>query len=784
VIPLSKFDPVARKVLDLDPWVQPNQPGSFTNTGPSNNVLADEYARTFFNDYNVRIDHQFSSKFKLYGSFTENDQSGFGRPKLIKDDLLAFDAVEGNYSPFRQLNTSIGTTWLISPSLVNDSRAGYFRRRNDTSVPSLGGGWPAKLGIPGVDNSLMPNFGFYNVTGATPSKGINETLSFRNDTSWVHGTHAFKFGYEILRFRLDSANFARFSSFAFDGVTSGLQPNGTAIPNTGITFAGFLTGYVRQATFNSELTSWLPRSSINSLYVQDDWKISPRLTVNLGLRYSNETPFHTKYGTMSNFDPNGRDDLTGGQGAIIHPAGNLYNRDNNNFNPRLGVSWHALEKVVLRGGVGMYTVDIKFPQSRGQFDEYVATSVQQAPTGDPTPIYRISRGPDPVQFSVRPNGTSPFLGTNYSSRSVEWWDSKTHNPYVLNFNMSVQYEFVKNYLLEVSYQGSSGVGLLERWQYNTFPIDYFAGNPTQQNAVLAAAQNYRPFPQFGDIRVRSNFGHSTFHSGTVKLEKRMSKGLYFQTFYTYAKAIDSQDNDNDGGGVAPIQNRGLEKARAGYDRTHRLIGVLNYELPFGAGKKWFAEGWKKSILGGFELSWIQTQESGNPITFGYAGSPYNYYPGFAGNGRPDRVGDIAIRDDWYDLGGDRFNNGNIRSVYTGGNNGLDNFTLPGGCPAVIPAGFDRTRCDFRVGNAGRNIITGLPLRWTQVSAQKNFQIKERYKVQLRWDMQNVFKRYNFNTPTNTVDFRNPSQFGKVSSDPTTASLGGQPLMNLTLMVQF
>jgi len=83
-----------------------------------------------------------------------------------------------------------------------------------------------------------------------------------------------------------------------------------------------------------------------------------------------------------------------------------------------------------------------------------------------------------------------------------------------------------------------------------------------------------------------------------------------------------------------------------------------------------------------------------------------------------------------------------------------------------------------------DIISGLPLRWTQVSAQKNFQIKERYKVQLRWDMQNVFKRYNFNAPTRSVDFRNPSQFGKVSSDPTTASLGGQPLMNLTLMVQF
>jgi hypothetical protein len=784
VIPSNRFDPVARKVLDLNPWVLPNQAGSFTSTGPNNNVLANEYARTFFNDYNVRLDHQFSSAFKIYGSLTENDQSGFGRPKLIQEDLLAFDAVEGNYSPFRQLNTSVGYTWVISNAVVNDSRGGYFRRRNDTMVPSLGEGWPSKLGIPNVDNSLMPSFGFYNVTGATPSKTVNETLSWRNDTTWVKGQHAIKFGYEILRFRLNSANFARFSSFSFSGVTSGLQPNGTAIPNTGIDFAGFLTGYVRSATYNKEITSWLPRSTIHSFYIQDDWKITPRLTANIGVRYSNESPFNTKNGAMSNFDPNGTDDLTGGRGAIIHPTNGLSKRDNNNFNPRFGLSWHPLQKWVLRGGIGMYTVDIKFPQSRGQFDEYVATATQQANTGDPTPIYQISKNPAPVSFNTRPNGTSPFLGTNYSSRNVEWWDPSLHNPYVLNFNASVQHEFVKNYLLELSYQGSSGVGLLERWQYNTFPIDYFAGNPTQQNVVLAAAQNYRPFPSFGDIRVRSNFGHSTFHSGTVKLEKRMSKGLYFQTFYTFAKAIDSQDNDNDGSGLAPIQNRGLEKARASFDRTHRLIGVVNWELPFGQGRKWFTSGWKKMVLGGFEMSWIQTQESGNPITFSYAGSPYNYYPGFAGNQRPDRVGDIQIRDNWYDLGGDRFNTGNIRSVYTGDLNGMANFTLPGGCPSTIPAGFDRSKCDFRVGNAGRNIITGLPLRWTQVSAQKNFEIKERYKVQLRWDMQNVFKRYNFNTPTSTVDFRNVSQFGKVSSDPTTASLGGQPLMNLTLMVQF
>ncbi|MDZ4798706.1 MAG: TonB-dependent receptor [Bryobacteraceae bacterium] len=784
VIPQSRIDPVARKVLSYDPWVQPTGPGTPTITGPVNNVLANEFARTFFNDYNIRMDHHFNSKFKINGGFTQNDLSGWGRPVRFREDQSPFDTETGNYSPVRANNSSVGYTYVISPSMVNDSRAGYFRRASSTRVPSFGQNWAQQLGIPNADAALMPAFGVYGMNGATPSRTVNETLSWRNDTTWIKGSHAFKFGYEILRSRLNSANFARFTQFNSGGVTSGLQPNGVGIPNTGVDFAGFLTGYVGSVNANAELTSWLPRSTIHSFYLQDDWKITPTLTMNVGMRYMNESPFNTKNSAMTNFDPTATDDLTGMKGAFIHPAGGLSRRDNNNFQPRLGLAWHPLEKWVFRGGLGFYTVDIRIPSNRGQFEEYTATTTQQALPGVPTPTTTLSRGPAPFAFTTRSNLTSPFVGTNFSSRGAEWWDPGLRNPYTMNWNASIQHEFTRNYLLEFSYQGSSGVGLVERWQANTFPIDFFAGNPTQQNAVRAAAQNYRPFPNFGDIRFRSNFGHSTFHAGTVKLEKRMSNGLYFSTFYTWSKSINSQDNDNDGGGVAPIQNRGLEKALAGYHRGHRFNLTGNYELPFGAGKPWATSGWKKWMFGGLEFSGVQSLESGNPLTISYTGSPFNYFPGFAGNSRPDVLNQMEIRDGWGDLGGDRFNKGNSRSIFTGDNNGLSNFALPGGCPSVIPAGFDRTRCDYRVGNLGRNTIIGTPLRWTVLSAQKNFTLKERTRMQLRVDLQNAFKTFNFNNPDTTVDFRNPQNFGKVTGDPTTASFGGQPLVNLTLMLQF
>jgi hypothetical protein len=794
-IPMARIDPVARRIIDIDPWMASNAPGTFNPLGPVGNLMADEEARVFFNDWNLRLDHQFNPSFKVYGSYSENSQTGFGRPINIRAEAPAFDHQQGNWSPFYNRNYSVGKTWVASPTIVNDARVGYYRRVNRTDVPGFNENWPQQFGIPNMDQALMPAFGsgnrdtpgsLYGITGATPSRMVNETLSFRNDTTYIRGTHAFKFGYEILRFRLNSAILARPSRFSFNGVTAGVLPSGALQPNTGNYFAGFLTGHVSQGLFEAEVTSWLPRSSIQSFYIQDDWKVTRNLTLNLGLRYSNESPFNTRFGLMSNFDPNAIDDVTGRPGGLVFPASPLHQRDNNNFNPRFGLAWQPLEKWVFRGGFGIYTIDTKFPANRMQFNEWIAQANQEAPPGNPTPVYTLSRGPDPVQFQQRPNGSAPFRGVNFGARNVDFLDPNLRNAYSMNWNATIQRELSTNYVVEVSYQGSGGVALLERWNMNTFPIDFAVNDLQLRSQVLAAAQTFRPFPHFGNVLMRSNFGHSTFHSGTVKLEKRMADGFFLNTFYTFSKAINSQDNDNDGSGIAPIQNRSLEKARAGYDRNHRWIGTVNWELPLGRGKRFLnSRGWTNWIFGGLEISWIQTIESGNPLNFSFANSPYLYYPTFAGNRRPDVVSTPGIRDNWRDLGGDRFNVQNINPVVD-----ISHFALPGGCPQALPAAGTQQRadqiaqCSFLIGNAGRNIMTGLPLIWSQVSAQKNFVVKERYLWQIRWDFQNAFKTYNFNPPTTAVDFQNPRTFGKVSSDPRTASLGGQPLMNLTLMVQF
>jgi hypothetical protein len=250
------------------------------------------------------------------------------------------------------------------------------------------------------------------------------------------------------------------------------------------------------------------------------------------------------------------------------------------------------------------------------------------------------------------------------------------------------------------------------------------------------------------------------------MQKRYSRGLVLNAFYTFSKALDSQDGDNNASGVAPIQNRGLEKARAGYDRNHRFVGLFTYELPVGKGRSFMNRGGiLNALFGGYQLAWIETAESGNPLTFSYANSPFNYYPTFAGARRANVVASHpSLLPDWGNMGGDRFNLNNVNPILD-----INAFAYPAA---------------FTPGNSGRNIVTGTRLLWAQISAQKNFRIKERWNMQVRCDFQNPFHNYNFNNPTTTVDFQNPKTFGKLSADQRTASVGGEALMNLTVQLRW
>ena len=796
VIPMSQMDPVYTKLLSYNPWNAPNTPGSPTTTGPVSNYTWESRSRTFYEDFSGRVDQQFSPNIKAYGSYTYNYQSGLQRPTSIA--VPAFDYVNGIITPFTQQNASTGFTELFGPTALNDVRVGFYRLRNDTLVPSYNQDWAGKLGIPNDSPALFPTLSgtvatgnstapalntTYGLGAPSPSTGIRQVWTFRDDFTKVAGTHALKMGYEFLYLQ---ANYSQIGNplstsstptnigqpsgtFQFDNMTAGLQPNGQPVPNTGNQLAGLELGYVRQANFATYTNTWLPRDSTNSLYLQDDWKFSRTLTLNLGLRWSTESPFHTAHNLISNFSPTTVDPVSGLMGAIVHPIGGLNERDWKNFQPRLGLAWHPRERLVFRTGFGINTIDIRFPNALQQFDEYQAQVVQQQAPGNPEPIYRIDQFPGGINYPIRSNDTAPFVGTNYSSRNIFWMDSHLHPGYAMNWNASLQYQLSNNNLLKFTYQGSAGVDLVESWNNNVFPLTLGANNPALRAAAFAAPQNYLPYPQFGAIDYMSNTGHSTYHSGTVQFQKRYSQGLVVDSYYTFSKALD--DCDSDYGvcsGVAPIEDRNLNKGRAGYDRTHVFVTSFTYEIPVGQGRHFLNHNKVLDyFFGGYELAWIQSIESGNPFGFTFVNSPYNYFPTSIGNQVPNLTCNHVSMPQFglgNDIGGNRFNQA------------LENPVLPVGCFAV-PA-------PFTPGNAGRNIVTGPGILYTQFSAKKNFRLTERFILQFRFDFQNPFHNYGFNAPSNTYDFKNPQLFGKITGDQTTASFTGQPLMNIMLKLSF
>ncbi|SPE28767.1 conserved exported hypothetical protein [Candidatus Sulfopaludibacter sp. SbA3] len=781
LIPQSRIDPVAAKFFSLTPYALPDTTGTYSNTGPNNNFQGTYLKKVFWENYTGRIDQQFSDSFKIFANWQYNSRyQRQPNPQLANPLFDSSYVAEHDY----QSTATLGATKIISPTLINEFRVGYYRFEPRIEAPDTNKCLGQMLGIPNVACTLLPGGLPLSVGG--PTTNIIENFTVRDDVTKVKGNHSFKFGYDLLHMRQNNYNLGSPSgSFSFDGA-AGLSGNGTqTIANTGgISLASFMLGSVSSASFSIPTASWLPRDNISGAYFQDDWRVTPNLTLNIGVRYMNESPWHTKYGQFSQFNPFLPDPLISGDvGAITHPGGNITRRDNNNFEPRFGFAWHPSSKLVVRGGFSMMHVDLGLAPS--QLDEYSIATTQSQVSGNPTPLYQISHGPNAIVYpALQSNGTQPFQGctsttvsgitgavTTCSSRNTTWTDPNLHNPYVVTWNMNLQYQLKSNYLLQLSYDGSGSTGLIETPQYNTLPENYDANNPTALATFVGNSQPFRPFPNYGTITFRDNISHATYHSGTVHITKRYSSGLLFDGFYTFSKSLD-------GTGVGNVDvASNLYKGPSSFDRRHRLVGNFSYDIPIGKGRALLTNGGVlDKIIGGYTFVSTYDIYSGNPATWGFTNSPYNYMPSFIGiGGRPNLTGTPGLRDGWQDLGGDRFNEGNQNPTI----NSLSDFAYPAA---------------YTFGNAGKDTFYTQRGIGFSFSARKEWQLKERLKLQFRFDFQNPFKWYNWGNMVTTVDLKNvvpgtstetsANLFGKIPSgnEATSVADGGVPMMNLTIKI--
>ena len=487
-----------------------------------------------------------------------------------------------------------------------------------------------------------------------------------------------------------------------------------------------------------------------------------KLTLNLGVRWSYESPFQTKYGQQSQFDPNAKDPISGLQGAIIHPNGPLAKKDLNNFAPRLGLAYNFHPKMVFRASFGMIHQDIFATSNNINYNEYLATATFQSPVGDPRPAFRLSQGPPSFNFNRQSDGSVPFIGTNYSSRAATWFDPNLRMPYVMSWSGGLQYSFKQNWVVEGLYQGQAGVGLINTWDTNRIRLDV-SKDVNVLNTIFAASQNYKPYPQFGSVNLISNFGHNTYHAGTVRVEKRYSAGLILNSFYTFQKTM--TDNEGEGGvGGVDYYNRRLEKGIATYNLKHRFVTILSYELPFGKGRRFMNQNrWADLAVGGWELTGTETMQAGVPFTVGFSNSPNRYLP--TGASRPNILTTTQeAQVQGWEFGAVRFPT-SAQNPYLN----IGSFAYPAA---------------FTVGTLGRTTFIGPGINWTQLSIAKWWSIRERARVQLRLDANNFpIKQPQFSNPNATFDNNNRAAFGKIGGTRGAFSDIGTANSNLQLVMK-
>jgi hypothetical protein len=733
-VPQNRFDPVARNLIGRNPWRQPNDAGVPTPTGPTSNLIVPTLGRYYFNRWDWKFDHNFSTNNRMFGRYSLYQNNSLGRisnePEWRLIDRIVVE-------PIRHHSVVISDTYTISPTLINDFRFG-LNRRNQTRTPrGYNENWAQQLGVPNVSPETFPDIvragggRFYSLGPGGRFQQVAEDYVLQNNLTKILGKHTIKGGYEIMRTRYNSLVESLPSGRYFMGGTD--LP---FTPNTGNDFASLLLGTVQRAEFTNAVATWLPQWWSHAWFLQTDYKPRRDITFNLGLRWSYESPYQTKYGQNAQFDPAVADPITGRLGAIVHRPGPLSKKDLNNFQPRIGMAWNFSPKWVFRGNFGMITSDLFVNTLNVGFEEYFATANIQAPVGDPRHAFKLSQGPPSFRFNLNPDGSVPFVGGNFSGRSATWWDPNMRSPYVMNWSGGVQWEFKPQWLTEIQYQGSAGVGLLNNWDMNVVPLDVSRDFATLDR-IRTNYQNFRPYNQFGSIQHFSNYGHNTYHGVTMRVEKRYASGMTLNSFYTFSKSINDVDEDGGAGGVT-FYNRRLEKGRASYDVRNRWVTTFTYELPFGKGKKWLnGGGIKNALLGGWELVWVQTFQTGTPFSVTFAGSPNVYLP------MANRANQVLPNDQaklaHVDIGPHRF-------PFAAQNRYLnfDAFQYP---------------ASFTPGTLGRNTLEAPGIVWAQSSLSKSWVVFERLRFHLRFDANNITKYHSFNPPNSAFNLRDRTGFG-------------------------
>ena len=711
-IPENRIDPVARAVMNLVP---------LPNTTGANNFIRQPNVEDESDRYLARVDVPLGNSNNLFVRYI-----GSNRVRFVPGwfgGILDGTSTSAWGRNFLDSHAVVGG-WnkVLGAHLVNESRVSWASGTNDGQQDPFGQSGMDQIGFRGVPNDPRVAGGIVGIDidghirlgspNFMPKFQHTNQVQWLNTTTWMRGSHQVKFGVDLM---MPMTN----EYFDVAPTRGNLRFQATF---TGHAFADFLLGYPNRAELtnvfvvNQELRS-------QSFFVQDDWKPTDHLTVNLGLRYDFITPPTERDNRMANFDPSGAGALVFARdGSLADRA--LVEPDKNNFAPRMGAIYRITDKTLIRGGYGVFYNQFERIGSEDQLalNPPGLLNIQVNSTGNTNPVFLMRDG-----FPSNYLDPSNLVIRNLKLRAAFEESPRTM---VQQFGGGVERELAGNMVVSAD--------LVSSFTKNLAVLR----NLNQPTRGTLDANGPVPYPNFGNIQAREMSGEANYKGVDLSFEKRFNNGYGYRASYTIGEARDQAPEHLNAGSGRAQNSRDLDswEGPSDFDIRHRFVANFIVELPFGEGKAMLQDGVAGKILGGWLLSGIYSSRSGRPFTV----TQGNNNVGADQTGVPNLTGDPE----------------GARTVAQWFNPAA--FT-------AVPSG--------TFGNAGRNILRGPGWITFDMSVQRRIQFTDRANVTVRADIFNVFNRANFGLPA--ANIAAPTTVGVISS------LAGDPrVMQLSLRLGF
>ena len=803
IIPAGRIDSVSSAIM-ASKYGWPTAPqGVGTCAAPpyqnecTNNLYLAHINPAPVHRYFGRLDYNLSQNNRINFSISQKDNPGVDNGLFNCPLNCGSGDVDG-------WNTQISDVWTIRPTIVNEIRMGYTKQGNWFLSQSVGLNPATAFGLQGTHFNQLPFIGNSSIYGGFGGPDAVSTLSPATDAIYIEnsfdpsdmvtlvkGRHILHFGIEVLMAEGNTTAWGSNSAgnYNFTGqYTAGVNAGGTLNTGTaGSGFADYLLGNVQGwAANNQGLTGMRLKSP--QAFVQDDWKVKPNLTVNLGLRWEGNTGMSEVQNKLGDFDQN----LVNTTGPFAGTLGSIWiaPQDNrttlqkpvwNIFLPRVGFAWSVKNDTVIRGGIGFYAYNYSMDlyggeggaqmgfgaTSQGSISDPLSAAGDTgwiSGTGNTTPLYLsssaammanalpyIQGSKNPASYTTNPVFSPP--NEPYNIRPGEIWE----------WNLAVEHQFARDFAVSAAYVGSHAANLQYVTDANqiTNPallnsLDVSACNGATPASIAASPSTCeRPYPAFGGLGGSNFNGISNYDSLQLDVRKRYSRGLTFDVNYAWSHMLDDQDSAGWGStagaqvwqiGNNPSSNYG----NSNFDIPQALKGTAVYELPFGMGKPFMNQNAiLDAVLGGWRISGTFIYQDGTPFT----------------------VLDNGVND--YSQAGNVFANPTGTSPKSGTcANGAAVHTLS--CwfnPAAFETPAVQGNGSFGLGS--RNTLFGPKLSDVNLSLAKTWHYKERAGLTLRGDFVNVMNHPSFTLPNNDVSSSGVATITGVSNGPRTIQLGAR-----------